>query len=74
MSPDLSDAEIDDICRGLVQNAAKVRYLRGLGVAVERKPNGRPLVHRAHYEAVRSGSARPPTSNGIGSSIRWSAA
>jgi hypothetical protein len=58
MFPDLSDAEIDDICSGLKQNAAKVRHLVGLGLTVYRKPNGRPLVNRAHYEAVR-GSSRP---------------
>lgn len=54
---DLTDEEVDRICSGLTQNAAKVRYLRGLGLQVERKPNGRPLVNRAHYNAVR-GRAR----------------
>ena len=58
MFPDLSDAEIDDICSGLKQNAAKVRHLIGQGLTVDRKPNGRPLVNRAHYEAVR-GSSQP---------------
>lgn len=66
---DLTDAEIDNICDGYVQNAAKIRYLRSLGLTVERKPNGRPLVNRAHYDAVRgaandkritySGAAQP---------------
>lgn len=52
--PDLSDAEIDSICEGLTQNAAKVRYLeKTLGLVVARKPNGRPLVNRKHYDAVR---------------------
>lgn len=58
--PDLTDAEVDSICEGLKQNAAKVRYLRDLGLHVERKPNGRPLVNRAHYELVRS-TARADT-------------
>lgn len=50
-SPILTDAEIDEICAGLVQGAAKVRYLRDvLRVAVERKPNGRPLVRRADWD------------------------
>jgi len=53
--PELTDEEIDRICAGLTQNAAKVRYLQGLGLIVGRKPNGRPLVGRAHFEAVRSG-------------------
>lgn len=61
MNANLTDAEIDNICDGYVQNAAKIRYLRGLGLTVERKPNGRPLVNRAHYDAVR-GAAK---ANGI---------
>ena len=49
---DLTDAEIDSICAGLTQNAAKVRYLERMGLVVRKKPNGRPLVNRAHYDAV----------------------
>lgn len=69
---DLEDAEIDSICAGLVQNAAKVRYLRGLGLTVRQKPNGKPLVNRAHYDAVMLGSAKKtaPAPRGI----RWSVA
>ena len=52
-TPDLTDDEIAAICAGLRQPAAMVRYLQRLGVQVARKPNGRPLVSRAHYEAVR---------------------
>lgn len=60
MNTDLSDAEIDSICDGYVQNAAKIRYLRAMGLMVHRKPNGRPLVNRAHYDAVMgSGAGRP---------------
>lgn len=55
--PDLTDDEIDQICGGLKQNAAKVRFLQSLGVVVRRKPNGRPLVSRKHYDTVR-GAAR----------------
>lgn len=51
MLPYLSDDEIDGICAGLVQSAAKVRYLREvLKVPVERKPNGRPLVRRVDWD------------------------
>lgn len=50
---DLPDDEVDRICHPLKQNAAKVRYLESLGVEVRRKPSGRPLVNRAHYNAVR---------------------
>lgn len=50
-SPILSDKEVDEICDGLTQAAAKVRYLRDvLRVPVERKPNGRPLVRRADWD------------------------
>lgn len=55
---DLTDAEIDNICDGYVQSAAKIRYLRSLGLTVQKKPNGRPLVNRAHYEAVMGGGQR----------------
>jgi hypothetical protein len=49
--PYLTDSEIDDICAGLKQSAAQVRYLRDvLKVAVQRKPNGRPLVARTDWE------------------------
>jgi hypothetical protein len=68
--PDLTDAEVDRICDGLKQNAAKIRYLRGLGLHVERKPNGRPLVNRAHYEAVR-GKARPATEHADATGPVW---
>jgi hypothetical protein len=53
LPPDLTDDEVDHICAGLRQNAAKVRFLQRLKLRVERKPNGRPLVSRSHYEAVR---------------------
>lgn len=50
-SPILSDDEIDDICAGLTQGAAKVRFIRDvLKVPCERKPNGRPLVRRVDWE------------------------
>lgn len=48
--PDLTTEEINDICKGLMQNAAKCRYLRRLGLRVERRPNGEPLVARAEWE------------------------
>lgn len=50
--PDLSDEEVDAICGGLTQNAAKCRYLREtLKLPVGRRPNGRPLVLRADLGA-----------------------
>jgi hypothetical protein len=55
MTPWYTDQEIDDLCAGLQTNAAKVRHLRGQGLTVTQKPNGRPLVMRAHAEAVLAG-------------------
>lgn len=54
-TPWYSDQEIDDLCAGLHTNAAKVRHLRGQGLTVNQKPNGRPLVMRAHAESVLAG-------------------
>lgn len=55
--PYLSDAEVSEICDPLQQPAAQVRYLKGLGLHVSRKPNGRPLVARAEFN--RAMLARP---------------
>jgi hypothetical protein len=52
MAPWLSDEEIADLCAGLKQSAAQARFLRHLGLTVKEKPNGRPLVMRAHCEQV----------------------
>jgi len=49
---DLNDAEINEICGGLIQNHAKIRFLLSLGLTVRRKPNGKPLVNRQHYQTV----------------------
>lgn len=58
MTPWLSDLEIDDLCQGVRTNAARVRHLQRMGLHVNRKPNGRPLVMRAHAEAVLAGLAQ----------------
>ena len=55
MTPWYTDQEIDDLCAGLLTNAAKCRHLRAQGLTVTQKPNGRPLVMRAHAEAVLAG-------------------
>lgn len=55
MTPWYTDKEIDDLCEGLHTNAAKCRHLRAQGLTVTQKPNGRPLVMRAHAEAVLAG-------------------
>lgn len=61
----LSEAEVNELCNPLTQPAAQVRFLRGLGLTVTVKPNGRPAVVRSHAETVLSGlpaSAAVPTS------------
>ena len=57
MNPDLTNQEIDEICDWLTQNAARVRYLQRMGLTVRVKPNGKPLVNRAHYDATMNGAA-----------------
>ena len=53
----LSEAEINDICAPLKQAAAQVRFLRDiLKLKVQRRPDGRPLVGRTHFEAVMNGT------------------
>lgn len=53
--PWLTDSEVDDLTAGVRTNAARARHLEDMGLCVNRKPNGRPLVMRAHAEAVLSG-------------------
>ena len=68
---DLKDQEIDSICDGYVQNAAKIRFLRSLGLTVERKPNGRPLVNRSHYDAIRGCAAVATNTAPADSQPKW---
>ena len=63
-SPDLSDDEIARICDPLTQPAAQIRYLRKLGLLVNKKPSGRPLVARAEY--LRALVATPSRAHGAG--------
>jgi hypothetical protein len=55
MTPYLTDVEIAEICAPLVMPAAQVRYLAKLGLLVQRKPNGRPLVARGEFDRVMIG-------------------
>ncbi len=50
--PYLTQAEIADICEPLQMPAAQCRYLKGLGLMVQRKPNGHALVARSEFERV----------------------
>lgn len=55
----LSEAEIAAITEPLQQPGAQARALRAMGFTVKLKPNGRPLVSRANFEAVMGGYQVP---------------
>ena len=67
--PFLTDAEIAGICDGVKMPSAQRRHLKRLGLHVEEKPNGRPLVARSEFErvlgAARIQSARPAPAGDI---------
>ncbi len=64
--PFLSDAELDELCAPLKQGAAQIRYLRSLGIKVDRKRNGRPLVWRADLDR------RPDRGSASSNQPNWS--
>jgi hypothetical protein len=54
-SPNLTDAEVLAICEPLKLGKAQCRYLARLGMKVEQKPNGKPLIARGEFERVMIG-------------------
>lgn len=54
-SPFVSAAHIDAMCDPLTQPAAQIRYLKGLGLNVATRPNGRPLLMKSELERVLGG-------------------
>lgn len=56
--PFLTDDEIARITRPLTQGAARCRYFRRLGIKVDPRPDGQPLVGRAEFEAARMAKNR----------------
>ncbi|SUW59059.1 Uncharacterised protein [Burkholderia oklahomensis] len=58
LPPFLTDAELRRIAEPLRQPAAIMRWFKQAGFEVKQKPNGMPLVSRAHFEEVMRG--RPP--------------
>jgi hypothetical protein len=50
LPPFLTDAEIAEICTPLIAPSTQIRYLARLGLIVNRKPNGKPLVARGEFE------------------------
>lgn len=67
--PWFTDAELQALCEGLEQPAAQIRYLQQrLGLKVERKPNGRPLLMRSELErALGAGRQQPANDTGAAS-------
>lgn len=66
LPPWLLEWEIKDLCKGLVQSAAQIRYMKreyGLRVA-GRKPDGSPLVMRADAEALGLAGKKPTGKRG----------
>jgi hypothetical protein len=61
-----SDAEVDEMCDGLTQDAAKIRFLKRLGLRVDRKPNGRPLAWRPVEAAAGPVQNHPTGPNVVG--------
>jgi len=57
LPPYLTVAEIKDITEPLTQGAARIKFFRNMGVKVEPKPNGQPLVWRADFETRRQAQA-----------------
>jgi len=65
--PYLTDDEIRAMAKPLTQPAAIARWLEREGFTVKAKPNGMPLIARAHFEAVLSGqTSQAPASNDSG--------
>jgi hypothetical protein len=72
MTPWLDQSEINNLCEPLKQHAAQIRFIRQLGITVREKPNGSPLVMRAHFEEkmnpagkTRKSGKTAPNSSGL---------
>ncbi|WP_261542839.1 DUF4224 domain-containing protein [Burkholderia multivorans] len=57
LPPFLTDDELRRIAEPLRQPAAIMRWFKRAGFEVKKKPNGMPLVSRAHFEQVMCGRA-----------------
>lgn len=62
--PYLTPEEIADITAPLTQGSARRRYLEQLGLQVQSRPNGQPLVGRAHFEEVMRARAAVAANDG----------
>ena len=59
MTADLTEEEIARLVHPLVQPGAQIKALRRMGFHVIAKPNGKPLVSRANFEAVTNPTGAP---------------
>jgi hypothetical protein len=70
LPPYLTDAEIADICAPLVVPGYQIKYLQRLGLIVNRKPNGKPLVARGEFDRVLVGRQPEVPRAGAGQPIK----
>lgn len=67
MKPYLTDEEIAHITKPLTQGAARVRWFLDHGYQATARPNGQPLVGRAHFDEVNA--VRGPAANDAGGNL-----
>lgn len=58
--PFLTDDEIERLTKPLTQGAARCKFFRRLGIKVDPRPDGQPIVGRAEFEAARLSKNRQP--------------
>lgn len=65
LKPYLTDEELAEICRPLIQGAAQIRYLRDvLHLPVARRLDGTPLVKRADWDRATQPASAPQAGPG----------
>jgi hypothetical protein len=72
LPPHLTDEEVADITKPLTQGAARCKRLERMGFKVKKRPNGQPLVGRAHYEEVMAGRGAPAANDAPAPARNWS--
>lgn len=58
-APFLSDEELTQVCRGVTQNAARIRHLKRMGIPYRVRPDGSPLVWRWDSEKQQAPGKGP---------------
>jgi len=63
--PFLTDSEIKEVTAPLTQPAAIVRWFKNNGFGeVKVRPNGMPLINRAHFDTVTAGAQKQEENKG----------